>query len=172
MLGAMRRGQGRLHVFTFKDGMLSAVAHDLRLRLDAFEVTLDGSAVRAELDLRALSVEGPVTSGSGEVAAYDARQRADVEKAMHGEVLHTNRNPRAIFQGTAAPDAAGFRVEGQLELAGKLAPLAFSVVNQEGGFAARFELQPSRWGIAPYKAMLGAIRVKDSVRVELSVSEG
>jgi polyisoprenoid-binding protein YceI len=171
MLGGMRRGHGTLHVFTFKEGVLSAMAHDLRIRLDAFEVTLDGPAVRAEFDLRALSVEGPVTSGTREVTAYDARQRTDVEKAMHGEVLLSAKHPRALFRGTATPDGSGLRVEGQLELAGRAAPIAFDVVSGAGGYGARFELQPSRWGIAPYKAMLGAIRVKDVVRVELSVTE-
>lgn len=171
MLDRMRRGRGILHVFTFKEGMLSAVAHDLRLRLDEFEVTLDGTTLRAELDLAALRVEGPVTPGTQEVAAYDARQRADVETAMRREVLQTRQHPRAVFEGSASPEGTGFRVEGQLELVGKLAPLVFTVATGEGGYAARFELQPSRWGIAPYKAMLGAIRVKDVVRVELSVTE-
>lgn len=160
-----------LHVFTFKEGVLSAVAHDLRLRLDEFGVTLDGTALRAELDLSALSVEGPVTAGTGEVTPYDAGRRADVEKAMHADVLQTRRHRSALFQGTASPDGTGFRVEGQLELAGKLAPLAFAVAIRDAEYTARFEIQPSRWGITPYKAMLGAIRVKDVVRVELSVAE-
>jgi len=32
-----------------------------------------------------------------------------------------------------------------------------------------FEIQPSQWGIAQYKALLGAIRLKDVVRIEVTV---
>jgi hypothetical protein len=32
-------------------------------------------------------------------------------------------------------------------------------------------MQPSKWGVGQYKALLGAIRVKDVVRIELSLQE-
>src|SRR5882724_5703092 len=41
----MRRANGTIQIFTFKEGVLSAVAHDLRIRLESFAVTLDGTAV-------------------------------------------------------------------------------------------------------------------------------
>lgn len=167
----MRRGQGSLHIFTFKDGVLSAVAHDLRIRLDAFTVTLDGDRLEAEFDWKGLVVEGPMVDGTLRASDYDAGKRADVEKAMHGEVLRTSKYPKALFQGTATPDGDGFRVNGDLDLAGKKAPLAFDVKRNEGVFTATFELTLSRWGIAQYKALLGAIRLKDVVRVEAVVKE-
>jgi hypothetical protein len=32
-------------------------------------------------------------------------------------------------------------------------------------------MQPTRWGIAPYRAMLGAIKLKDVVRIEAVLEE-
>jgi hypothetical protein len=40
-------------------------------------------------------------------------------------------------------------------------------VKGEGdAYTATFELTPSQWGVAQYKALLGAIRLKDVVRIE------
>lgn len=171
MLCAMRRAQGTIHVFTFKEGLLSAVAHDLRFRLERFEIVLDGDQVRAELDLKALSVEGPMEKGELLANAYDTSKRADVEKAMHREVLQTEKYPKALFSGNAIEDAGGHRVAGQLELAGHQAPLSFVVKNEAGIYRAEFEIQPSQWKISPYKALLGAIKLKDRVVVQLALTE-
>ena len=168
----MRQAKGTIHVFTFKEGVLSAVAHDLRIRLEKFAITLDGTTVRAELDLLSLFVDGPMVDGELRPNDYDAGKRADVEKAMHGDVLSSKQHPKGLFVGTATPRGDGFDVAGELELAGKKAPLAFAVQRKDGAYVSNFELKPSDWGIAPYKALLGAIRVKDQVRVEFALNEG
>lgn len=169
---AMRTASGKVQVFTFKDGVLSAVAHDLRLHFEKFRITLDGQDVRAEFDLKSLSVDGPMENGALREGGYDAGKRAEVEKAMHHDVLKSDRNPQATFVGKAEPRGDGFHVNGTLALAGGQAPLAFDVKNQGGRYAAAFEIKPSQWGIAQYKALLGAIRLKDVVRIELDLTEG
>lgn len=74
---------------------MSAVAHDLRVRLQTFGITLEGATVNAEFDLRSLLVEGPMHHGVLQADQYDAGRKADVAKAMHGEVLHTEKHPTA-----------------------------------------------------------------------------
>jgi len=167
----MRRAKGTIHVFTFKDGVLSAVAHDLRVRLEQFAITLEGEAVHGEFDLRSLSLDGPVRDGVVHPDEYDASKRADVEKAMHGDVLHTDKHPMARFTGRAAAKGEGFAVSGELELAGQKAPVAFDVSRDNGTYRAQVELVPSRWGIAQYKALFGAIRLKDVLRVEVALTD-
>jgi polyisoprenoid-binding protein YceI len=167
----MRKAKGTIQVFTFKDGILARAAHDLQFHLQTFDIGLEGQDVTAELPLKSLAVDGPVEGGVVRPEQYDAGKRADVEKAMHGEVLHTDKNPVARFTGKALPQGDGFAVSGDLELAGRTAPLSFDVSNQGGTYRGTFELQPSRWGIAQYKALLGAIRLKDVIRVELALSD-
>lgn len=168
----MRRATGIVHVFTFKEGVLSAAAHDLRLRVNRFDITLEGEQIRAEFDLKSLVVEGPMEGGVFKAGQYDASKRAEVEKAMHGTVLHTDQHPRAIFVGSAREQGPGFDVKGELQLAGRSAPLGFMVRREGETFRSSFEFQPSQWGIAQYKALLGAIRLKDLVRIEFELTEG
>ncbi len=150
---------------------MSAVAHDLRVSLPGFEIGLEGNAVTADFDLKSLVIDGPMSNGVLQADQYDAGKKADVAKAMHGEVLHTDKNPKAAFTGTATPVGDGYRVEGQLQLAGNTQPLAFDVRNDGGTYRAAFDLQPSRWTISQYKAMLGAIKLKDLFKVELALTE-
>jgi hypothetical protein len=167
----MRKAKGTIRVFTFKDGLLARAAHDLQIRLEQFDIGLEGEAVTAELQLKSLLVDGPVEGGVVRPEQYDAGKRADVEKAMHGEVLHTAKNPTARFTGKAVPAGDGFAVSGDLQLAGQTAPLSFDVKKDGASYRSQFEIQPSRWGIAQYKALLGAIRVKDVVRIELALTD-
>ena len=150
---------------------MSAVAHDLRFRLQSFEITLEGSAVVGEFELRSLLVEGPMQRGSLQAEQYDAGKRAEVAKAMHEDVLHTDQHPKAIFTGSALPVADGYQVEGQLQLAGRSQALAFQVRKDGETYRAEFQLQPSRWGIRQYKALLGAIKLKDTLKIELALTE-
>ena len=167
----MRRAKGSIQVFTFKDGILARAAHDLQIRLEQFEIGLEGQEVTGEFQLKTLFVDGPVEGGVVRPEQYDAGKRADVEKAMHGEVLHTDKNPVARFKGKALPKGDGFGVSGDLQLAGQTAPLSFDVRNDGGVYRSEFELQPSRWGIAQYKALLGAIKLKDVIRIQIALSD-
>ena len=172
----MRRATGSIRVFTFKEGLMSAVAHDLRVQLPSFEITLEDAVVKGEFDLTSLLVEGPMQNGALQAEQYDAGKRAEVAKAMHGEVLRTDKHPRARFVGYANPSGGdeggdGYHVAGKLELAGNNQPLSFDVRYDQGTYRAEFELKPSRWGISQYKALFGAIKLKDVLRVELALTE-
>jgi YceI-like domain len=167
----MRRASGSCRVFTYKEGMLSRVAHDLRLAAKGCEVGLDGERVSARLPLSSLRVEGVMRDGALRADELDAKQRAEIEHALHTEILHTQARPEARYEGRAEPVDFGFRVTGELLLAGERAPLAFEVRHVDGSYSARFTLAPSQWRIQKYKALLGAIRLQDRVDVELSLRE-
>ena len=61
-----------LVVFTKKEGLLSKVAHDLRLSLARFEISRDGDTVRGRFWPDTLTVDGAMRDGrldAGDVAA-------------------------------------------------------------------------------------------------------
>jgi len=167
----MRRAGSTLHVFTFKEGLLSAAAHDLRLRFERFTCRLDGVALAVTIEVGSLRVDGPVRGGIVHPEEYDAHRRAEIERAAQREVLRAERFPTAEFSGEAAARPDGFDVRGNLTLAGREGALSFAVKRDGTTYRAAFELRPSVWGIAPYSAMLGTMRVQDRVRVELAFSE-
>ena len=60
-------------------------------------------------------------------------------------------------------------VDGQLTLAGRERPLHLAVTRVDGRWTCELELHQPDWGITPYRAALGTLRVKPRVRVRLSV---
>ena len=158
-------------MFTYKAGLLARAAHDLRLRLETFQVTLDGEKMHGDFDLRSLRVEGPVEGGVVRRDLFDKGERTEIERAMNAEVLHTDRYPTARFEGLAPPRGKGLAVAGTLALVEREVPLAFDVRWEDGAYRAELEIRPSRWGIAPYRALLGTIRLQDRVRIELALTD-
>jgi hypothetical protein len=167
----MRRGVGTLDVFTFKAGVLAVAAHDLHLRLEEFSVELEGESVRAEFPLERLRLLGPVENGVTQAGRYRPDQVAAVESATHEEILRVGEHPTARFIGRATTGDGGWDVEGQLELGGTHAPIRLHLARDGDHYRGRIVLHPSRWGIPEYRAMLGAIRLQDRVRVDVTVRE-
>ena len=149
---------GVVHIFTFQRGLLSRVAHDLRLSLPGVEVAVDGSVVKAEVALSGLRVDGVIRRGRLERGEISERDRASILETAMGELLEVARFPVARFEGHR--DTGG--LAGRLRFHGRAVDVRIPV----RGDRLRLDIQPSAWGIAPYKALMGAIQLQDRVRVE------
>jgi hypothetical protein len=157
--------QGTVHVYTYKTGVLSRVAHDLRLTLGRFSVRVDGETLQGRFPLEALRVDGVIRDGRLDTAVLSSGDRGKIEKAMHEEILRSARYAEATLTGTLRSGEATHVVEGTLTLRGREVPIRVEGSLDDGRVRGRVELAPSRWGIAPYKALLGAIQLQDRVTV-------
>lgn len=158
----------RCEVLVFREGLLAAVAHDLLLRVTGFEISVDlgAPAVTARFDADSLRVVTAMRDGR---ALPDALGRADVRKieaTIASEILHAPRFPRIRFVSTEVdPTPGGYDVHGALTLGGTTRALVLSVHREGGGLASEVTLHQPDFGIEPYRAMLGALRVKPDVVV-------
>lgn len=159
-----------VRVFTFKQGVLSGVAHDLELALDRFRIDWALDHVSATFDTRSLRVLHAVLSGQPAPAALSARDRHKIERTIADEVLPTPRHPEARFESSSvSPEGDNFVVHGVLELAGSRGELSFRVHREPGTYVADIELDQRTFGIAPYSAMLGALQIKPEVQIRVRV---
>jgi len=160
-----------VRVFTFKDGLLARLAHDLQIRATDWEIVVDGDAVRARFGLAGLRVDGAVEHGRVADGALSSSDRAKIERTMADDVLELRRFPVATFEGVL--DRGALRVTGKLTLHGRSIELASIVLREDGdAIATEVALVPSRWGIAPYRALAGALKLQDRVVVKLSLPRG
>ena len=156
-----------IHVFTFKDGLLARLAHDLRLSLQRFEVRREGASLRGTFFPDSLVVDGVVGKGGRlDPEGLGAGDRDKIRRNMEGEILHTAAHPDITFTGALEP---GDIVAGQLTMVGKTCPVRAPVRVAGGRIRAEFTLVPSQWGIAPYKALAGAIKLQDRVVVAIDL---
>jgi len=156
-------------VFTEKEGLLSGVAHDLKLRVERFRLRIDDDSVEAEFDAASLRVVC-ARSGSADLpGVLSAKDRAEIETNIAGKVLQTGTYPSIRFRSTSVMAVeGGFRVEGTLTIRGRERPLV-ALVRKDGDRAvAECAIHQPDFGIQPYSAMFGALKVKPGVTVRIN----
>ena len=161
----MKPVSGRIEVLTFKDGLLSKVAHDLLLELRQFHLETDGARIEGSFALTSLSVEGAMKGGVLDAHGISESDRLDINANVQRRILRTGDFPDAKFAGEATRGAGGYSVVGKLTLVGKTQDITATARETDGHWRGEAELVPTRGGSQPYKALFGAIRLQDRVIV-------
>lgn len=158
-------------MYTFKQGLLARLAHDLRLSVARFEIRLDHGQVHATFDADSLRVDGVAHGDSVDRDALSNEDKSKIEATVRTELLHSAEHPRIELKGTLERDGVAFAVDAELHMRGQRQGLRVPVhVDRERTFA-EVELSPSRFGIPAYKALAGAIRLQDRVVIRVEFLE-
>jgi polyisoprenoid-binding protein YceI len=155
-------------VYTFKEGLLAKLAHDLRLSAHDVEITLKGEALEARVAATSLVVDGVAHGETIDTQALSDHDKRKIQDTMADEILQARAHPHVQWQGQVRRTTGErYEVDGTLTVRGVRQALRAPVAVQPDGLSVELELQPSRFGIPPYKALAGAIRLKDRVVVRL-----
>jgi polyisoprenoid-binding protein YceI len=161
-------------IHTFREGVLSPVGHDLELIATALTLDVDESTgtIEARIDARSLKLRGAVVDGRvvpGRISAGDTRT---IEGNTYDDVLTVSRYPEIRFTGKLVRDtpSGGHVVEGTLTVRGVSRPLAFSTTRVGDLESAEIPLEQTDFGIKPFRAMLGALKVRSRIVVKLRIS--
>jgi polyisoprenoid-binding protein YceI len=151
-------------VYTFREGLLAAVGHDLCLRVERFAVEVTGEpmspAILARFDAASLRATGTVSPA-------DARK---IERDAADAVLAAGSFPSIEFRSTrVVRDGDRARIDGALTLHGVTRALAVDAVADGDAWRAEVQLDQRDFGIKPFSAMLGTLRVRPDVRVAIRV---
>lgn len=161
---------GRLVVRTFREGVAAGVGHDLVLEITSWSavITVDeaDTSVEATIDLGTLVVR----SGSGGAKALSDRDRREIGYNAR-KLLDTDHNPTARFVSTKVTRTeGGGTIEGTLTIRGKDNPATLQVSETEPGhYAATAKVRQTDYGIKPYTAFFGALKIKDEVEIGVEV---
>jgi polyisoprenoid-binding protein YceI len=157
-------------VYTEKEGMLSKVAHDLKLRVTHFRLAWDGATITAHFDPRSLRVVNALARGKENPRALDDDDKGRIERSIVTDVLHPRRFPRIEFRSTEVlAEGKGFRIKGDLTLHGVTRPVRCKASRRGDQWVAQISIHQPDYGIEPFSAMLRTLKVKPKVRVRLSV---
>ncbi|MFZ5439108.1 MAG: YceI family protein [Myxococcota bacterium] len=150
-------------VFTFKEGLLSTVAHDLKLRVTRGTIDVDEREAKCELEAASLSLVCPMKDGHENPTAIPRLMYGEVEKNAHREVLDVIRHPTIRFASTKVSES---EIVGQLTLHGQTR----EVRGRRNGNQAEFSIDQRDFGIKPFSAMLGTLKVKPVVTVRATLT--
>jgi polyisoprenoid-binding protein YceI len=160
---------GTLSVNTGRIGAAAKAGHDLLIHVTAWQgaLVVGDDAAPSSVELTADATSLHVRQGTGGMKGLNDDDRKSIRETIDDDVL--KRHP-IEFRSTAVDAAADGRwsVQGELTLVGKAAPLAFDVaIDADGALKASAVIKQSNWGIKPYSALFGALKVADEVTVSI-----
>lgn len=164
---------GALWVMTTRTGAAAKAGHDLLIHVTAWQATLeigeDPAQTSVVFDADATSLR--VREGTGGMQELGDDDKASIEQTIDDEVL---KRMDIQFRSTAvqtAADGTRMSVQGELTLVGEARPMAFDLtVGEDGRLAGSAAVKQTDWGITPYSALFGTLRVGDEVEVVIDVS--
>ncbi len=161
-----------LTLHTGRQGAAAKVGHDLVLGVGAWNgtVTLDGTTVTA-LRVHAETSSLTVLEGHGGLKPLSDKDKAKIES----EATATLKSATVELTVATAVDGVGQgALVGDLTIGGKTQPFTLQFETTLDGGAARVqahgEIVQTAFGIKPYSAMLGALKVRDLVEVRIEVT--
>ncbi|WP_067456652.1 YceI family protein [Actinomadura macra] len=153
---------GRLLIRTGRSGLGRRAGHDLTIEATRWTAAvtvrepLEESSVEVIVEVDGLEVR----EGTGGVKPLTDQDRADIGRNLR-TVLDARRHPRIMFRSTAV----GEDVEGDLAILDVVKPVRVRVVVEGDRVHGDAVVRQSRWGIKPYSAFFGALRLADDVEV-------
>jgi len=155
-----------------RDGAAAKAGHDLVIEVKSWEATLTVADDPADSSV-ALSADPTslhVLKGEGGLQALGDDDKADIRKTIDKDVL--KKKDISFSSSSVAADGDGLTVSGDLTMGGKTKPATFTLTGDGGSIAGSTTLTQSDWGIKPYSALFGALKVNDDVTVEVEGSLG
>jgi len=160
---------GTLSVRTGKTGAAAKAGHNLLIEVGVWSATIeagtDPEEARMQLSADARSLR--VIEGTGGMQRLGDDDKDGIAQAIDEEVL---KGTEIAFRSSAvgaSSDGTRLKVEGELELAGRTKPISFELAVAEGRLTGSATFRQSEWGMKPYAALFGTLKVTDEVTVEI-----
>lgn len=171
-------GESSFWVFVAKTGLLSGLAHDHEIGVKSFT----GKIVVPEAGASAGSLDLDINAQS--LAVLDKKPSEEDKKkiysSMHNEVLESAKYQKISFKSVsvadvkqAGADTYSFTLNGDLTLHGVTKRIAVAltakITPQQLRASGKYTLRQSDYGIKPYSAAGGTIKVKNEVIVNFDI---
>lgn len=161
-----------LLVRTGRTGAAAQAGHDLVLLATAWtgSATLDGEQPSITLSVPADALR--VRKATGRMKPLSERDKRAITDTIADSVL---KRTAIEFRSTSVTrngaDNRDLEVRGDLSLAGVSRPVGFTLHSDATGhFTARMSIRQTDWGITPYSALFGTLKVADEVEIALEPS--
>jgi polyisoprenoid-binding protein YceI len=172
---------GNVYVYTFKEGLLSKLAHDLLIDVTNFKVNLNipeagltSGSLEMELQADSLKVDCAMKNGERQPDTLKEKDIADIEKDMAKKVLHPDKYPTVNFCSKEIQEKeGGYHINGELSLHGATKPVDFDIDTNGENLKGMITLLQKDYGIKPFRAMMGTLKVKNEISIgfDLSLSQ-
>jgi len=165
----------RLLVDTRRAGAAAKAGHDLTLEVTEWNGTLrlgeepSDTAVALHADGSSLRVR----EGRGGMQKLGEDDKQNIQQTIDDEILKSTSIDFRSGAVKGVPGSGHLLVRGELEFAGRTNPIEFELTQRDNGhITGRATVKQSDWGIKPYSALFGALKVADEVEVTVDAKLG
>jgi polyisoprenoid-binding protein YceI len=167
----------RLLVRTHREGLGARAGHDLIIEATrwAGQVRIDaGELPRGHVEVRVDTHGLEVREGHGGARPLTDKDRLEIKGNIEEKVLHAERDPELRFtaEEVVVEDHHG-HLTGNLTIGGRTRPVALDVELEPAadGLHAHGagQVRQTDFGIKPYSALMGMLKVADEVEVDFDV---
>ncbi len=164
---------GKLLIKTSRSGLGSLAGHDLTIEVTRWhaDVTADSAAAaRSSVQVSIEVGSFEVREGTGGVKPLTDGDREEIKATIREKILRTREYPDITFRSTRVEGTAeSFSIDGDLTINGTARPV--TVHGRLAGDVAQGSaaIAQSRWGIRPYTAFFGALKLSDEVAIEFDI---
>ena len=157
---------------SYKDGMGAKLAHDLVLKASRWSGTLnvddDPAACSATLSVDARSIE--IVEARGGMKSLSDKDRRDIDENINEKVLETGKHSELTFESTSVSGSEpNFTAAGNMTIKATTRPVNLDLNVDGSTVTATTSISQKDFGIKPFSAMMGAIKLRDDVDFELTV---
>ena len=164
---------GRLLVRTSRTGLGRKAGHDLTIEATRWSgqaivdtASPDDSSVTVQIEVDSFEVR----EGAGGVKPLTDSDRSEIQKVLRRKILNTAEHPVIMFRSTAVEGTpASFALRGDLTIMGEIRPVTVRCRVSGDRLTGEASIVQSRWGIKPYSALLGALKLADPVEIEFDL---
>lgn len=148
-------------VSVFRDGVAKSMGHDVDLRVTRLSLDVaDDDTITADFEADSLQVvsEGPSEADRQKIAGNAA------------DTLGARKFSKITFRSTSVErDGDSATIKGDLTLHGVTNPISVQAHDDGKCWSAELTLDQTKFGIKPFSAMLGALKIKSEVKIHISV---
>jgi hypothetical protein len=168
----------KCYVFTFKEGVLSLFAHDLKLQVFKFQIVVESSVkgqqlwgqVSATFDAASIRPLCAINDGDDSPYILSQSDSKDIQNKIASCVLQSREFPLVRFQSesfSGSPD--NFLIKGNLTLRDVTRKISVCVKRSKDICIAETTLDQLSFGIKPFSALMGAMKIKPEVKIRLEM---
>ena len=163
---------GHIRLHTGRAGAAAKAGHDLVIEAKQWSGTATvGDAAESSVSVEVVASSLEVISGSGGAKALTDGDIGKIHKNIKEDALSTGKHPTISFRSTGisgTPDA--FTITGDLTIVGKTKSITLSGKSAGGKVTGTGTIVQTEFGIKPFSALMGALKVADEVGISFELS--
>lgn len=169
------RSSATCNIYVFKEGLLSSFGHDLCVTVSSFliEISDDARSITARFDPESVHVGCAVVNGVENPDRLKEDEKKEIDRNIFVDVLQAAFfREISLKSSSVTKEDTSYNVDATLNLHGKEKQIYFTVKDEGENLSADIWLHLPDFGIKPFSALFGTLRIKPDVLIRIKIPSG